>query len=310
MIRISSLASSSCFALAQNLRFTVTWGLKKDEWEVERTAAIAQCMPEACEDLEAPTTEYTYIALILGALYVVVKTGEVVMTQEDQHITIAYLPATAARTRRMLLSSLDRLLDAWLCLNLQPMERPYSEELLPMRKCIVGDSHQDQEYRNLAHIAPVTINQHLDAKRIVLATPTFINDGSGGDDRTLEPVAQAIVRMHRRDICRVEAAKEIEKATMASARQQTTVHVGLTKNKIRPTSEVASLLHYVRETLIYKHGVYHMQPRRDVGLLDSTSWHVSLINRANEAKDFIPIFKVEDHAIGASITTLRMYSSE
>ena len=40
-------------------------------------------------------------------------------------------------------------------------------------------------------------------------------------------------------------------------------------------SEVRSLLHYLRELLVFKFSVFHMRPAHDVGLHNEDSWHVT-----------------------------------
>ena len=45
--------------------------------------------------------------------------------------------------------------------------------------------------------------------------------------------------------------------------------------RVHAESEVSTLLHYLHETLIYKHGVFYLEPRDEVGVLDDRSWHVT-----------------------------------
>ena len=40
-------------------------------------------------------------------------------------------------------------------------------------------------------------------------------------------------------------------------------------------SEARSLLHYLRELLVFKFGAYYMRPMQDVGLHGEDSWHIT-----------------------------------
>ena len=51
--------------------------------------------------------------------------------------------------------------------------------------------------------------------------------------------------------------------------------VQLVDCRVHAESEVSTLLHYLHETLIYKHGVFYLEPRDEVGVLDDRSWHVT-----------------------------------
>ena len=39
--------------------------------------------------------------------------------------------------------------------------------------------------------------------------------------------------------------------------------------------EIRSLLHYLREDLVYKHRAFYMEPAEKVGLLNNDRWHVT-----------------------------------
>ena len=51
--------------------------------------------------------------------------------------------------------------------------------------------------------------------------------------------------------------------------------VQLVNGRVHPKCEVFTLLHYLHETLIYKHGVFYLEPRDELGVLDDRSWHAT-----------------------------------
>ena len=53
------------------------------------------------------------------------------------------------------------------------------------------------------------------------------------------------------------------------------IHIQLSGHNVDKTSEIVTLLHYLRENLIYGQGVYHMEPRGKTGLHGVKSWHVT-----------------------------------
>ena len=61
------------------------------------------------------------------------------------------------------------------------------------------------------------------------------------------------------------------------------VEVLLRESKVDKTSELKSLLYYLREMLVFKYGVHHMHPPEDLGLHSEDSWHVTPQTNALEA---------------------------
>ena len=53
------------------------------------------------------------------------------------------------------------------------------------------------------------------------------------------------------------------------------IHIGLSDCNVADESEIFSMLHYFRELLIYKHGIYHIEPKKEVFVLPAKSWHVT-----------------------------------
>ena len=61
------------------------------------------------------------------------------------------------------------------------------------------------------------------------------------------------------------------------------IEVLLRESKVGKTSELKTLLHYLREHLVFKWGVHHMLPSEDLGLHSEHSWHVTPQTNALEA---------------------------
>ena len=45
------------------------------------------------------------------------------------------------------------------------------------------------------------------------------------------------------------------------------IHIGLSDSNVADEPEISSMLHYFRELLIFKHGVYHIEPKEEVFVL-------------------------------------------
>ena len=123
------------------------------------------------------------------------------------------------------------------------------------------------------------IERHIENDRL-----TFVNDpepiakqkgpdGTGVVSRDL--MMTVCKRYHDRDAKRLHQAHHIEsKCRPSYANESDTLEIRLDKERV-VESEVGSLLHYLRELLVYKFGVYHLKPRKELGLHNEASWHVT-----------------------------------
>ena len=69
------------------------------------------------------------------------------------------------------------------------------------------------------------------------------------------------------------------------------IHIQLSGHNVDKTSEIVTLLHYLRENLIYRQGVYHMEPRGNTGWHDVKSWHVTAQEHVTGAMLFAPLMQ-------------------
>ena len=97
------------------------------------------------------------------------------------------------------------------------------------------------------------------------------NHGSGPESKA--EMQRLCLQFHRRDHARLAHATDLELRCMP--KYDCGAEARLVDCKVHAKSELSTLLHYLRETLIYRHGVCHLEPRNEVGLLDERSWHVT-----------------------------------
>ena len=233
-------------------------------------------MPTFLESVDEGT-EYTYIALWLGPLFTKSSSGQFVKTEAEHHITLAYLPGMHHELKCNIRWSLDDALHGWLDGRLDPLNRPI--QLMPARKCVLLDEineYGDTPEVSIWELGVQEINQKLLHGAIQMKTPVASEDVSVQKASELEQ--ELIVKMWHRDRGRLNQALKIESESTCWSQGATVtdmIPIGLSDSKVARESEISSLLHYLRELLLFKHGVYHVEPRKEVFVLDAKSWHVS-----------------------------------
>ena len=109
--------------------------------------------------------------------------------------------------------------------------------------------------------------------------PTYERGADGL--KQIEPPERAIMRKFNRDTTRINEAADLEKKSyycVGKVKSRKTVQMSFSDHNLRDPSEIAPLLHYLRDCLIYKYGGYHWRPAKDIGILHRHSWHVSFAN--------------------------------
>ena len=90
-----------------------------------------------------------------------------------------------------------------------------------------------------------------------------------------EFMKQVCAKYYERDWARVHKARKIEEECRPKYNDESVIEILLREAVVSQCSEVRSLLHYLRERLVFKFSVFHMRPAHDVGLHNEDSWHVT-----------------------------------
>ena len=283
-------------------------GTKGDVYEEERLLACTKAnadesasMPSRTKE-ERSETHYTYVALWLKwpRLKVIRSSGPgrtecMADVSWPHHITLAYLPLMSASEMKDMERFMNDLVDDWS--TFKPEHRPTA--LLTSRSFVVGRRACDFTGDDLPHTVYKWQNSDVytcyrsdfintEWKRIC----ELIDDGllalvhepkvvamkrevDGDDSITPEFMKVVCAKYYNRDHERVREAKEVEAQSQPKYGKVDTVEVLLRDTAVSKTSEIRSLLHYLRELLVYKFSAHHMEPRKDVGLHDEDSWHVT-----------------------------------
>ena len=262
-------------------------GSKGDPWEEQRSASVSVETLAGSSDAEEQgsrqhclqpfggrTDKYTYIALWLDALYLKMETGEWVKTKKGHHVTIAYLPWVNCRSRWQLHTSKKEMIYDWLAGMEDPLQRPH--DLMPWRNCITWEIEEPSEEvitQAIYELPAKEINARLDEGRIRMCQPRMEADpeNPGGTKETATDVD--IVHFWHRDTHRLHVAQVLEEKSASHVGLREMIHLELKKGHVTEQSEMLTLLHYAKERLIHRHQAQYLEPRRDVGILQS--WHVT-----------------------------------
>ena len=148
------------------------------------------------------------------------------------------------------------------------------------RKVVLDDEHDElggDIVMDLFELTPAEINTKLDCNTITFKNPVAHKDPMHSGEFITQPNDTEIVRLWHRDRKRYNHAVELERTSGRWSSRCATdmIHIQLSGSNVCKTSEIVTLLHYLRENLIYGQGVHHMEPRGNTGLHDVKSWHVT-----------------------------------
>ena len=215
-------------------------------------------------------------------------------TRWPHHVSLAYLPWMPPSERDALATSLGDLLDDWW--TTAPEVRPNS--LLSSRRFFVGTHSPDNNssYRpNPSYVWSPTpvydfdtldfireewsdIKELLDEGRILFVNvPIELADSmevNAANEVTRSLMYEFCRKFYERDLHRVQVARAIEN-TCVPKYWEYGKELPLRGGRVVEGAEMRSLLHYLRELMVHKHGAFHMEPQHDVKLLDVGQWHVT-----------------------------------
>ena len=288
----------------------VSEGHHGDEWEEQRTTHLAQTTskehlaqigrttvkPEKCHDTDGiPFTDstqpavpgcYTYVCLILGGLWIMCKDGWYCTYNTRYHVTLGYLPGMVANKWWSLQRDLCNACDVWKRLRRVPLERPLSTDLLWVRHCkfypvkevcsqvdaLVGVKDEIGPYCG-AMICPIVDFAIEDLLKLV-SEDNIAFTTPAGSDMTL---TEALLKYHDRDTKRrAEATDRAKQLIPLQESNDKPIQVPLSGCHVRQEGELHDLLEYLLARLSFKHSVWHMHPKGEVGLHHAMSWHVSI----------------------------------
>ena len=318
------------FVPKEYIRISVYEGVKGDYFEEERMQACSitenQCRNPQADGLSSvrnqtlpmARTHYTYVALYLrGAQFRIVgkenqKSPERFATVRwIHHVTLAYLPLITQREMRAMEAALNELIAEWLVI--EPKLRPVS--LLTSRGLVEGrraedfgkddmllevDRWRDTDIYTWNHSDFINMEWEqlcklIDNGLLLFAHEpkeiTNIRETRGNDQVTPEVMKAVCKKYYDRDVNRYRKARAMEDEIRPKYALQGMIEVLLRGSKVHRTSELKSLLYYLREMLVFKYGVHHMHPPEDLGLHNEESWHVTpQTNGTPEHADYVEGF--------------------
>ena len=259
---------STWWVSPQSVRICVTEGWRNDEWEPELKWVIESSLDNESSLVEMPVIQpvrYIYVALWLDRIYVKLSNGVWVCTRKEHHVTLAYLPHQEWREYRRISSQwigLGSTMNKWMGTRPTPTERPLA--LLHFRHTV----DNRKEVPIPTPIVELTMDD-IQSGSISLCTPT-------GD----EDLLGAVRRYHKRDCRRVQEVQE-RCSKMQVFPRDAFIRCQLCEGRITPGTEIADLLSFLHDRLVFRFGVFHMKPREQVGLLDLGRWHVTPQTESN-----------------------------
>ena len=275
----------------------VSGGTHGDAWEEHRITHLAQTKSKAhlaqigrkpmkdnnqCHDTNGVPYErspqpavpmhYTYVALYLGGLWIEDKHGQWWRTSDTRyHVTLGYLPGMVADKRRSLERDLRDVCDIWMVKRGVPLQRPFSTEILWVRHCLFDPVQEEIGPYCSPKTCPIIDFTTDDLRTLVTEDNIALLTPAGNDKALLE----ALLEYHDRDNKRTTEATD--RAMQLIHREfNEPIQVPLTSCHVVQGGELHDLLEYLLSRLIFKHGVWHMHPRGELGLHHAGSWHVSI----------------------------------
>ena len=324
--RKANVATSACVANKANIRVKIVKGsltsAPREEVDVtqrmalqrrleERTMAIREGAynrqrygrrtEEELDDLHGKLRRknenresYIYISIELGKLYVTIwHEGRPikVKTLEELHATIAYLPYVSDKFFDELIKELPNIVETWKEYDTDWQERPTAESgnsntmMLPMRRAWINMNSDHECAINLGRLTEIEVERQIELGTIQLCKPSHTRING---QQVMDPWDEAVRKYWRRDNNRLEDMYAIERQSRTKIGPKEQVASVLLNNcGLCAESQISSLMHYVREYLLYAKQVHHIEPENEVAVLSPARWHVSLPNYTTDDPDHI-----------------------
>ena len=271
------------------------------EAKVEKMA-IENDTQDTSEQMTKCVTHYTYVALRFKVASFRVVSGSQqdakerrAVTSYAHHITLAYLPSMSERNRNEMRKSMNILLCDWPSIDAEcrPMELLSSRgfEVGGRKRDVVGDDSVDESekwpdtdvftwYRSnfLCKSLEQVLSLVDNGRFRFINEPTMMTNkkkADGSDEVSLEFLREVCIKYHHRDHGRLQVARNIEAKSRPKRPVTGSVEIFLRATGVSECSEISPLLHYLREMLVFKFGVNHMEPCEDVRVCTKESWHVT-----------------------------------
>ena len=272
-------------------------GVHGDSWEGHRSKHLAQThskahlaqigrtpmkdntqchdangVPYECSPQPAVPEQYTYVALYLGGLWIEDKHGVWWRTSNTRyHVTLGYLPGMVGNKRWILYRDLHDVCSVWLLKRGVPLQRPLSTEILWVRHCQFNPVPEEIAPYCPPRTCPV-IDFATDDLRTLVTEENIALSTPAGNDKDL---IQALLEFHNRDTKR--RAEATHRANLLTAREPNEpIQVRLSSCHVVQGGEMHDLLEYLLARLSFKHAVWYIHPRGEIGLHHAGSWHVSI----------------------------------
>ncbi|MDA8583421.1 hypothetical protein N9L68_04290 [bacterium] len=215
---------------------------------------------------------YTYVALDIEDVAVKRRSGEWLTAESKHHTTIAYLPGMSQRQRDELAQGLKDTMECWIDTRDAPRLRHIC--LLHFRKCVVYSNEQSYCKDRL--------------RRLV----TFARQCRLSWDCASSCSARCPTRVWTSSTQRVVSAPIGMAVGFDSDGRQPPITMQVSEGGVSVNSEIFTLLYYLRERLIYRFGVFHVEGR--VGLHHQAIWHVTPQKNSFKQREMVQCWRVCD----------------
>ena len=221
----------------------------------------------------------TYVALDIEEMAVKLCSDKWVVLRWKHHITLAYLPRIIQNHK--LSQDLTDTMQNWIDTRQTPHLMPI--RLLYFRTCrCYKDSSSEDLYMPLVELKPEELQREMELGTIALSsTPP------AGEEEN-----HAICRLYNRDVQRIADAPTGVAVSVGPDGRQPPITMQLSEGRVCANSEISTLLFYLRDRLIYRFGVFHMEGH--VGLHHENSWHVTPQTENFNHEDMVRCEQVDD----------------
>ena len=204
---------------------------------------------------------YTFVAIEFNKMAVKLNDGKWVFTHWTHHVSLAYLPPLGSQ-RYKLQQDLNAVMQNYIAIREEPHLMP--SRLLHFRCCkCYRDCDETDFIQPLIEFLPDELENELEMNSIELLT----------SPKGSETKRAMIKRLYERDIQRMSDAPIGKAVSVGPGGRQRPMTMQLSGGRVHADSEMATLLFYLRDRLIYRFGVFHMEGK--VGLHHERSWHVT-----------------------------------
>ena len=253
---------------AMHIRVQIS--LKGDAWEDERNAFCAAAEPQLASDSDdhvggrgvADAQYYTYVALEFDNVSLIID-GRFYSLKWYQHITLLYAPETTDTHRWQ--DVCNKCISDWLLLRDEQTHTAF--DLLPLRQ-VMTRCPASGFYLKIPII-------ELDVEQLDVDDEEQIYFCTPYNEENYHSQSQALHHYYKRDRRRFMDAEMRSRGIEKNPGGDAVICQLRDGCKVDPNCELSDLLYYLKNTLEWKFGVWHMKPKNEIALLPETAWHMT-----------------------------------